>query len=50
MKTRPCLSQAMTGSPDEAVRICASAAYGEVSPGYPGTSELTKLAPPFSER
>ena len=50
MNTRPWRSQAITGSPDEAVRIWASAAYGDVSPGYPGTSELRKLAPPFSER
>src|SRR3954447_5431244 len=33
MKSRPWLSHAMTGSPAEAVRIFASAAYGEVSPG-----------------
>src|SRR5450759_2619374 len=33
MNTRPSRSQAMTGSPDEAVRIFASAAYGDVSPG-----------------
>src|SRR5215467_1433676 len=50
IKTRPCPSQAITGSPAEAVRICANAAYGEVSPGYPGTRELWKAAPPFSER
>ena len=30
---RPWLSQAITGSPELAVRMCASAAYGEVSPG-----------------
>src|SRR3954462_3980647 len=50
MKSRPWLSQAMTGSPAEAVRIFASAAYGDVSPGYPGTSELVNAEPPFSER
>src|SRR3954452_5235846 len=33
MNARPCRSQAMTGSPALAVRICALAAYGEVSPG-----------------
>src|SRR5579859_5960916 len=33
MNTRPWLSQAMTGSPDDDVRIFASAAYGEASPG-----------------
>src|SRR3989442_15678701 len=50
INTRPCPSHAMTGSPDEAVRICANAAYGETSPGYPGTRELWKVAPLFSER
>src|SRR5262249_51812072 len=50
INTRPWLSHAMTGSPAEAVRIFANAAYGETSPGYPGTRELWKLAPPFSER
>src|SRR5689334_15619435 len=49
-KTRPWLSQAITGSPELAVRICARAAYGEVSPGYPGTSELTNEPPEFSDR
>src|SRR5213596_4200880 len=48
--SRPCLSQANTGSPESAVRTCADAAYGELSPGYPGTTELVKLAPPFSDR
>src|SRR2546422_6488511 len=48
--TRPWASQAMTGSPALAVRTFASTAYGEVSPGYPGTSELWKLTPPFSDR
>src|SRR5450756_1952957 len=33
MNTRPLRSQAMTGSPAEAVRIFARAAYGDVSPG-----------------
>jgi signal transduction histidine kinase len=32
------------------VFLPAVAAYGKVSPGEPGTSELWKLAPPFSER
>src|SRR5215471_8852920 len=50
IKSRPCPSHAMTGSPADAVRICANAAYGETSPGYPGTRELWKLLPPFSER
>ncbi len=49
-KSRPWRSQARTGSPALAVRMCARAAYGLVSPGYPGTSELAKLAPPFVER
>src|SRR3954451_10932326 len=47
---RPWLSQAMTGSRELAVRICARAAYGGVSPGYPGTSELVQLLPESSER
>ena len=46
----PWLSQAMTGSPELAVRMWASAAYGEVSSGYPGTSELRNVAPPSCER
>src|SRR5213594_1296092 len=50
INTRPWPSHAMTGSPADAVRICANAAYGEASPGYPGTRELLKVAPPFSER
>src|SRR5207253_2965793 len=50
INTRPCPSHAMTGSPAEDVRMCANAAYGETSPGYPGTRELWKLLPPFSER
>src|SRR5918996_2608838 len=33
MKTRPWLSQAITGSPDDAVRIRARSAYGDGSPG-----------------
>src|SRR5438093_8409341 len=47
---RPWESHVATGSPALAVRTFASAAYGEVSPGYPGISELRKLSPPFSER
>src|SRR3954447_76778 len=50
MNRRPWLSHAITGSPDPAVRTRASAAYGDVSPGYPGTSELWNDAPEFSER
>src|SRR5215468_671724 len=50
INTRPWPSHATTGSPAPAVRICANAAYGETSPGYPGTRELWKLLPPFSER
>src|SRR3982751_120326 len=41
-KTRPWRSQAITGSPAEAVRAFDRAAYGDWSPGYPGTSELAK--------
>ena len=33
MNARPSLSHAITGSPADAVRTCASAAFGEVSPG-----------------
>jgi hypothetical protein len=47
---RPCASHAITGSPALAVRACDSAASGDLSPGYPGTSELWKLVPPFVER
>src|SRR5919201_6931547 len=50
MKTRPWLSHAITGSPAPDVRTCASCAYGDGSPGYPGTSELWKLRPQSSER
>jgi hypothetical protein len=49
-KSRPWLSQARTGSPELAVRMWARAAYGVPSPGYPGTSELAKLDPEFSDR
>jgi hypothetical protein len=47
---RPWLSQAITGSPALAVRACESGAYGDSSSGYPGTSELAKLAPLSVER
>src|SRR6476620_1784756 len=47
---RPSASHASTGSPAVAVRTCARAANGEVSSGYPGTSELLNDVPPFSER
>src|SRR5215831_9740977 len=50
INSRPCPSHAITGSPAPAVRTCANAAYGETSPGYPGTRELWKLLPLFSER
>ena len=40
----------LTGSPALAVRACDSAAYGDVSSGYPGTSELVHEPPPFCER
>src|SRR4051812_30468670 len=50
MNTRPWAAHAATGSPALAVRMCASLPRVEVSPGYPGTSELTKLLPSFSER
>ena len=50
MNTRSWPSQAMTGSPEEEVRICASAPYGDVSPGYPGTTELWSVLPPSCER
>jgi len=49
-KSRPSASQARTGSPAVAVRICARAAYGDRSSGYPGTRELANEAPPFCER
>src|SRR4051794_23768208 len=48
--SRPWLSHASIGSPALAVRMCARAAYGLVSPGYPGTKELVKRAPPLVER
>src|SRR6266545_307875 len=48
--SRPCPSQASTGSPAPAVRTSALAAYGDVSPGYPGTRELVNEAPVFSDR
>jgi len=50
MNTRPSASQAMTGSPASVVRMWASALNGDVSFGYPGTSELTKDLPPSSDR
>src|SRR6266702_86442 len=50
MKTRPSPSHAITGSPASNVRMWARGAYGEVSSGYPGMSELTKLCPPSSDR
>src|SRR3954447_4781514 len=48
--SRPSPSQASTGSPALAVRMCARAAYGVLSPGYPGMSDDWNDPPPFCDR